>query len=436
MAAIANEENKIYGAFWNKGSSPAMIRTDSAKGSVANAGTDAIKVYNEFDQSSIFDWEEDEDAYGNQFMRIPPIYIGKERGTNYLLNRVSRKPFDGAYLPWCNWDFANNKPIDLLYGKFKGSLSADGTKLESKLDVYPLINKNIVDFRNLAKANGKGYQQLDIHAVDLVQTLYQMEFATLNSQSVCAGFTNGKYTNTDTATVAENNTNRIIVANATANYYAIGQTISIGTSQGGNQIFYGRTITSIDVYDASNKAISFDGTPVNIAIGNYLYNTGWKNGFSKDIASSVGSLVSNTDGLHPFVWHGIESLFGDVWQFVDGININEHQSWVCKNADNYISNVFSAPYEQLGYVNSASDGYSTAMGYDPNLPFAEFPVLVGGNSSTYYSDYYYQTTGQRIALVGGSWPYGSDAGLSAWELAYSSAVAGVNVGGRLLKKPL
>jgi len=76
------------------------------------------------------------------------------------------------------------------------------------------------------------------------------------------------------------------------------------------------------------------------------------------------------------------------------------------------------------------------MGYDPKNPFAEFPVEVGAGSSTYYSDYYYQNTGQRIARVGGNWAIGSNAGLSCWGLNSTSSDAYVPIGGRLLKKPL
>jgi hypothetical protein len=73
------------------------------------------------------------------------------------------------------------------------------------------------------------------------------------------------------------------------------------------------------------------------------------------------------------------------------------------------------------------------MGYDPLLPFCEFPVDVSAN---YYRDYYYQTSGQRVARVGGVWVSGSFAGPWYWILNSSSSDAGVIIGGRLLKKPL
>lgn len=428
----------IFGASWDKSSNPTLIRTDYSLGMIANVGVDSQEVQNDFDITQIWgEFKEVTDTYGNVFVRIPKFYIKKTDTVNLKTWQVSKTKYKGFYLPYCFWDFTKSKELDYIdVGKYKASLSDDGTKLESKPDKYPLINKTIVNFRTYAQANGVGYQQLDIHVVDLLQTLFIIEQATLHSQSKVAGFTSGQYAATHLAVIAEENANRIIVPNAAANLYEVGQAISIGTSQGGNQIFYGRTITAIEVYDTNNKAVVFDGTPVNIAVGNYLYNIGYKNGFSANITSSVGSINSNSSGKHPFVWHGIESLFSDVWQFADGVNINENQAWVCKNADSYASNLFTAPYEQLGYVNSNANGYAKAMGFDVNLPFAEFPVDVTGGSTTYYSDYYYQATGQRIAPFGGGWYSGSGAGLFSWYLSYASSFTNVLIGGRLLKKPL
>ena len=426
----------IFGASWNKGSSPVLARTDEAAGMVAAAGVGSTPVTNHFDGAEIFgEIAEVTDAFGNVFIRIPRFYIEKTDGVGYKTWRVCKKPFGNAYLPKCFWDFTNGRPLPYIdVGKYLASISAGN--MQSIPGVYPTINQNIVQFRTAAQANGAGYQQLDIHVVDVLQTLFYIEFATLHSQAIMAGFTTGQFNAAHTATVAENNANRIIVANATANLYAVGQAISVGTTLGGNQIFYGRTITSIDVYDGANKALSFDGAAVNIAVGNILYNTGWLNDFSGWIAASSGSLVSNSSGLYPCHYRGIENPWGNVWQFIDGININERQAWVCPDADDYASNLFASPYEQLSYVNHNVDGYVTAMGWDASRPYAALPTAVGGGATTYYGDYYYQTTGQRIALLGGNWYSGASAGLSFWHLSSASSGANLSFGARLLRKAL
>jgi len=436
---LMKKQSQIMGVSWDKAATPTLTRTDSAIGMVAAAGVDTGVVTNNFDAAPIFREIYDvTDTLGNVFVRIPKFYIRKTDGAGYKTWQISKTQYAGFYLPWCFWDFANSRELPYFdFGKYKAT--KDGSnKLQSVANVYPLINTSIADMRTYAKNNNTGglagYQQLDLHAADVLQALIYTEFATIGSQSIMAGYTAGQYNASHTATVAENNVNRIIVANATAALYAVGQAISVGTSLGGNQIFYGRTITSIDVYDASNKAISFDGATVNIAIGNILYNTGWKNGFSANITATSGSLVSNSSGLYPCKYRGIESPWGDIWQFVDGVNITGYQAWICKDASSYASDVFASPYEQLGYVDGNTDGYVVAMGYDANYPFAALPVTVGGSDSTYYSDYYYRATGQRIARVGGSWYNGLDAGLSHWAPDVASTGVSTRIAGRLVRK--
>jgi len=351
----------IYGVTWDKGSSPKLTRTDAAVGMVANPGLDMMVPKNDFDFAQIYrDIKEVQDEQGNVFIRIPKFYIKKVDSPGFKSWQISRKKYPGFYLPWCFWDFGKNRELPHIdVGKYKASLSA-ASKLESKAGVLPLVSRHIVDFRTFARNNNVdgllGYQQLDIHVVDVLRTLFFVEFATLDSQSVMQGLTTG--------------------------------------------------------------------------------GAAAQNGFSNGIAATSGSNLSNADGKNPLVYRGIESLYGDVWQFVDGVNITEYQAWVAKNAEDYASNVFAAPYEQLGYVNANTDGYVIEMGFDPNFPFIELAKTVGGNSATYYSDYYYRNTGQRIARFGGSWGNGASAGVSCWALSYSSSGTYSDFGGRLLKKPL
>jgi hypothetical protein len=431
---------EIFGVKWDKGSAPTLTRTDDAANLTANAGVGFSSVTNDFDSKPIFgEIEQVEDSLGNVFMKIPKFYCRDTDGASHKQMQISKRRYPGFYLPYLFWDFANNKELDyVLIGKHQASLGA-GNKLESKPNKYPLVDTNIVDFRTYAKNNNvdglTGYQQNDIHWVNLLQKLMIIEFATLDIQSVMKGYTEGQYTSTHLATATETGVNRIIVANAHADLYRVGQAISVGTSQGGNQVFYGQTITAIEEYDADNKAIYFDGDPVDITTGNMLYNSGWKTGFSNQLLASSGSIVAN-DGKYPCVYRGIESPFGDVWEFVDGLNIDDRQAWICKNAANYASNVLANPYEQLGYVNHDTNGYIQSIGFDPNFPFAQLPTAITGSTTPtqYYGDYYYQGIGKKIARFGGNWHNSAIAGLFYWTLYNSSSDASVSSGGRLMKK--
>lgn len=432
----------IFGWYWDKKASPELIRTHDAQGMVANIGIDGQYVRNDFDSAPIFgQMGEVVDNYGNHFIRIPRFYIRKTDGPDFKTLAVTTRPLPGFYLPWCFWDFERQKPLPYLdFGRFKGSLSEDAQRLESKPGTHPLVNRSIVQFRNLARANNtgglRGYQQLGIHAVDVLRTLIFIEYVTLDMQSVMVGFTEGQFSSSHTAVLSESQTNRIVLTNANARGYRRGQSIGIGSSHTSNSVSGGpRLITEISEYDEEHTAIYFDGDPIDITEGDVVANRGWINGFSEHIAASSGTIVAN-DGKYPCVYRGIESPYGDIWQWVDGVNITDHQAWVCLDAEQYASNVFAAPYEKLAYANHNGNGYVKTMGFDPRFPYVEFPVEVGGSASTHYSDYYYQNTGSRVAHFGGSWTLGRYAGPSAWDLAYSSGPAYVSFGGRLLKKPL
>ncbi len=437
----------IYGVTWDKGEDPTLTRTDASMGMVANVGVDDSVVQNDFDNTPLFgSFHNVVDDYGNVFVRIPKVYIRKVDTEGFKSWQVSLTKWPGFYRPWCFWDFANNKELPYVdVGAHKASRDSSN-RLESKPDTYPQVSVNIVNFRTYAENNNSvsngisGYQQLDIHVVDLLRTLMFVEFATLNLQTVMYGFASGRYgIKTELAVATEDNTNQIIVPNVTAGQYRVGQAISIGTARYGTQIFYGRTITAINDHGAENKAIVFDGAPVNITTGNFLQNTGWKSGFSADIAASSGSIGDNAGGKYPCMYRGIESPYADIFQFVDGINIKDHQAWVCKDSTAYKSNTFAHPYEQLSYINHDVNGYPTAMGYDELLPFAEFPIAIqtsGVSAAKYYCDYYYQNVGELIALFGGCWTDGSIAGPSCWRLHHSSSTSNVASGARLLRKAL
>lgn len=347
----------IMGVEWDKSSNPTMTRIGISEGLIANIGIGNERVRNDFDNMPIYrEIIREVDNLGNVFVRIPKFYIRKTIASDFYRLEISKEKLSGFYLPYLFWDFDKNQELNYAYyGAHEASLSSDDQRLESKPGVQPLASNNIVQFRDFARANGKGYQQNDVHAIDVLRALFHVEFATLHSQSIHPGFTSG------------------------------------------------------------NSEPGIAGT-------------------TDDVVASSGAV--GTGGSDPFMYRGIENPWGSVYEWVDGINVNNHQAWVAKNAEDYTSNVFTSPYEQLGYVNHNSNTWVTEMGYDDTLPFAEFPVAGGGSTNTYYADHYYQNSGQRVARFGGYWSTGSAAGLSLWNLSAGSARANSYVGGRLLKKPL
>ena len=427
----------------NQNSSSAWERTGSGIGKIANATKNGDAVVNDFD--NIYPWSDiitcnvdpstnevkafigdpTFDFTGNNgevMTRIPEFYWKRYVKDGYEYINISRHHL-ADYI----------KSPEFFVGRYDASY--DGTSLHSVTGQVPEVQRNIAAFRSLAKAKGDKWCQMDYHYF-LLQMLYLVEYADYNSQSKLGnGIVGCRVSDADKALVAENNTNRIIINTSAANSFIVGQQVSIGTSSAWNwTVAKNRTILSKEAYNSggiTGTAITFDGDPVNIALNNVLWTTGQKSGQCDSLGMKSGCL--NNDSKHAIIYRGIENIFGNIWQFVDGINIKENQSYVCTNPSEYVSDTFAAPYKKLGYANSNTNGYAMSLGYDKENPLFALTTEVGGASSTYMTDYYYQNTGNRIALVGGGCNNGTNAGLWCWHLDNASSGTGYNLGARLLK---
>ena len=138
------------------------------------------------------------------------------------------------------------------------------------------------------------------------------------------------------------------------------------------------------------------------------------------------------DSAHAVIYRGIENLYGNIWQFVDGINVKDNLAYINYNPSTYAVDTFTGDYKPLGYTNVTANGWQKELGYDANNQAIAFPISVGGSATTYMCDYYYQNTGNRIAVVGGAWGDGAVDGFY-WFLAYASDSTNSSFGSRLLK---
>lgn len=139
------------------------------------------------------------------------------------------------------------------------------------------------------------------------------------------------------------------------------------------------------------------------------------------------------DGTYSVIYRGIEDPYGNIWQFVDGINVQEHVPYICYDSSKYAVDTFTGAYHALGYTMPSANGYASKLGYDSNNPLASLTTEASGSSTTNMCDYYYQASGNRIALVGGYWADDMKAGLWYWSIGWAGSNTGANVGARLLR---
>ena len=417
-------------------SSSAWERLFDSVGKVANATKNGGTVQNDFDtlapwseiKSCNYDlttkkikaWFGDanfafDGSNGDVFTHVPKTYwsIYQENDYDYVLladyPRAGFMEVDGFFV-----------------GRYNGAVVDD--VLHTYSGLVPTVNKTRAQFRTLANALGTNFSQLDWRYL-VLQMLYLVEYATYNSQSALG---NGIQSRKSVKTlIAETNTNRAIVGSSSG--YYVGQTIRIGTSDGGTQVADARTITAIEPYDnegVTGYALTFDGTAVNITVDNFVSSMGQMTGQCDTLGMKSGTL--NNDGYHSMIYRGVENIFANIWQFVDGINIKDYVAYICKDHSQYADNVFADPYKALAYTNASSDGWAKTLGLDVDEPFFRFPTEVGGGSSNYMADYYYRNTGNRVALVGGTCNSGTFVGLWYWYFYNDSSTAYWSFGCRVL----
>lgn len=148
------------------------------------------------------------------------------------------------------------------------------------------------------------------------------------------------------------------------------------------------------------------------------------------------------DGKTSICYRGVENFWGNIWKFAYGINFycevgKPFLGYVCKDF-NYAESKKTDNYENIGFALPSENGYVSAMGYSTKYDWLFLPSEVKGNSSLPVGDYYYQNNtwdGYRIALLGGYWTDGSNAGGFCWHLVNGVGNRGRTIGGRLVYVP-
>ena len=96
----------------------------------------------------------------------------------------------------------------------------------------------------------------------------------------------------------------------------------------------------------------------------------------------------------------------------------------------------ASPYQDTGIHPAYGSGYISAFGYSEDFDYLFIPVEYAGNGSLPVGDYgWNQSSGWRVARLGGQWIDGTSAGAFYWALNSSSDIRYRSIGGRLVYVP-
>ena len=336
--------------------------------------------------------------------------------------------------------------------KYMSGDNADGVA-SSISGVSP---KNYSFQSSLTKFRARGTQYCAETSQDSerMTRLMEIAFATRHSQSVMAGC-NWWWTQA-TATVQENDAERIIISKSAAKELVVGGTVSIGnanslTSEGkanndrGSSGLHAKAnkvkITKIEDYDSNNAAVyvdnggqKFSTAPTSVSgvtCETIISTMPWNTGGCDDVLGSCGSPVSNTSGKEPYILFGVEMSSG-FWEPKGNtvMKIENHvmRPYICYDCTKMTTaGATTDDWVALGYAipdNKGSWKYISKLGYSADDPEVRYPVEVAATSSTGYADGLYtenlETTGdgQREVLGSGALDHGANGGRRVAYLAY------------------
>ena len=186
--------------------------------------------------------------------------------------------------------------------------------------------------------------------------------------------------------------------------------------------------------------VEFANNDVQSAIGRgFCEASASLNTGTTDNVPNLTGRPAGTDGKVDVVWRGIEGFWGNVHEWVDGLNWSNNNYYVCNDPSKYADDT-SDGYSLLSYSGSPSwsESFITKMGIDSgNNKHVILPVEAGsGSGTTYYADTCSSSeSGWRVAHRGGYWGIGSKVGLFTLYLADASSVASSARGSRMMYIP-
>lgn len=143
--------------------------------------------------------------------------------------------------------------------------------------------------------------------------------------------------------------------------------------------------------------------------------------------------AAGTDGKTAVQYRHIENPWGNIGEWIDGVNFNDGTVYVCTAQANYADDTASN-YTQIG-TKAQDSGYIKSLGVATAAPWAFFPTAVGGNETTYIPDSASHSSGWCVLRVSGAWDSGGIAGLFYFNAYNSSSNGYASIGARLLFHP-
>jgi hypothetical protein len=407
---------------------------------------------------------------GDVFVEIPKHYICRYQAGGYEYRFISPAPLSGFIVDPAFVE--NGVELDYIYvSAYEGYLDGSN-KLKSISGVYPTADKTRAQYRTYAQANGSNYGILDIRTLMMLQNLFLIEHANKDSQAT-VGNGWGKLVQpnqTNRNVLAETGVNRIVSTTfgvTSQEGMFIGSAITITSYADSNIVYYtGRSLTNIvaDSPAAGQTSLYFDGAAIDTTLDMCIGGAAQKTGIADAVTGHTGhSEFMGTGTLTSYrcavKYRNMENLWGNLWHFIDGLNLANGVSYYCENMADYVSGVTTGAYksaaisQELQPDNGDIGGdleihYTKNLGFNPDKPWLGLPkdftyegqssvpgaspLLRNGN----FGDYYYLNNAGQCYVHGGGFDHYWRCGLFTMRGWILDSLHWYLYGARLIYKPI
>lgn len=315
------------------------------------------------------------------------------------------------------YKFGNVVPDKVGFTVYNAADPGDGT-IASRPGLPTLVNLNLLQYNQ--KYVAQGMYAMDFNTMSALQILAQIKYANRNVQAVLGGGISNTYTGdgstaAEKAQISETGVKRIIVTNAQAAKFALGDRVTLT-----GITFWQCKITAIDTYDASNKAITIDAPAVFNTVSGITGIRRAVNGTggSDAIQGSCG-MVTGTDGKADIKMLGLENFYGNAWVLLSAaFRYNNTEFYLHTDKldmtawPTTIEEALAQGYQKINAVLPTANGYINGIVYDDDHRNMFLPTSIGGASDRPVGDYFATVAGNGfyIAPSGGNLSFGSNDG--------------------------
>lgn len=320
------------------------------------------------------------------YVEIPKFYFKRKydpaNESEYWY--ISDRPGDGFVLePW--FRNADGSEASVRYVA-RYNLANGGNISRSGFAAYS--NESKSNLKTYCENNG--VKLMNIDAYQALIHLFVIESGTKDSQAFFPGVSYFRYFTEQSGQQMLNsssttNTIQISTSDVRNTYFGVGDRVAIFPSASSD--FSGaviRTLTAVS-YGTNNVSLTFDGAALALTQGvSRIYGINQINGRTDGITFTSGRATDGDAHTRSFTYRGIENLWGNLGELVDGINY-DYDNLRFKIGGDYVT--FETPLNRSYIEETSTPKWIKRFGSDARFPTLTLPCSpLTQTESTSYKD--------------------------------------------------